>query len=213
MSALEEAFFRVGYRRQPVPPTQRTATAAAFPIPAREDRGPLKERLIEDKARIVAMTDDELEFEIIAVSENINAVRLELELHQNGEVERPADWKVRARRVLGLLMARLSLCDAERNRRQHIVAEQRRQAAREALEEKRAADEQERIAADARHAARMAAAEERKAANIEASRARERGLRDAFMHHARAMLPAETFAAIWAAVHAERDAVSEGDRI
>jgi hypothetical protein len=189
VSALEEAFFRVGYRRQPQPVAQQ------YPIPARQDRGPLKERLIEDKARIGAMTDDELEFEIIALSENINSVRLELELHQNGAVARPADWAVRAKRVMGLLNARLSLCNAERNRRQHAAAEQRRLDIREEWEAKRAAAEQERLAAQA----------ERKLANIAASHDRERQLRDTFIHHARRMLPPETFAAIWAAVHAERD--------
>ncbi len=186
MSAMQEAFARLGMN------SPRPAEPRQAPI----RRVQMKDRLVEDRAAIAAMSDDDLAFEFAAVTENLEAVRLELRLDGEGAVERERDWRVRAERAAAILRGRAGLCRVEMERRRAIVTEQRRLEHQQKL----AQAQQNRQA----HDERIALAHLRKQENIAASAVRDSGDRDAFIRHARALLPAETFAAIWAAVRAER---------
>lgn len=201
-NAMEQAFARVGINgyagrqvgRQIPLQTSRPKTPPDPSIPP-ENRGisTTRDRILEVVAAIGAMSDGELEIEFIALSENAEAIRVELRgvaaepgLHEVG-------WQRRAERALAGIKSRLAICARER---------EQRQAARTELKQAANAERQaehERLLAE--HRAKAETKREFKLAKDAADAL-------AFVRHARALLARDTVLAIWEAVNAEAGAAA-----
>jgi hypothetical protein len=200
-NAMQQAFARVGINgyaaRQVGPriplnePQPRTAPRPppdpSIP-PGNHGISTARDRVLEAVAEIEAMTDRELDIEIIALGENADAIKIELrgavvepELHAVG-------WQRRAERALVSIKSRLLICAKEQDRRKRLQAELDRAAKAERLAD------HERLLALHRELA------EAKRALHDAKQA---GDALVFVRHARAMLPRDTFVAIWAAANIE----------
>lgn len=182
MSAMEEAFARARVQGWRGPARQPELTIVQPPRIKRPD-SPLKTQLNEDRIAFEAMPDDELEFEFIQLTENVETIRAELRAwHAGDHATHPEGWRRRAEIALAMTNGRLSLCRYERDRRLRL----------------RETERKERQAVEVEEAMRRKA--ERKAANVAAADAKKISKGQAFVAAAMAMLPAETVAAIWAAV-------------
>ena len=190
MTALQEAFERVGMMARQA---QRKPTLVLSPIPSK--RAKIQDRLIEDRAAFAAMSDDDLAFEQAALTENLEAIRIELRLDGEGLVEHEHGWRPRAERATAMIRGRMALCKLEIDRRQKPLEEERRLANQQREAEQRAAR--------AEATAGIVRATEAKTARLALHEERERGLDRRFIRHAQQMLPEETYLAIWAAVNAE----------
>jgi hypothetical protein len=197
-NAMEEAFARVGIHGYGSRQAGRTLVPRPKPEPPPgtlppENRGiaTTKERMAIAIAEIGAMSDGELEIEMIALTENMEAIRVELRAIIDEPGLHEVGWRRRAERAAAGLKARLALCQREDRRRQQVVTEGQASV--------RATRKAERMAEHERFLAEHQAKKEARIADHEA-----KGAVDAlsFVNHARALLPRETYLAIWAAVNA-----------
>jgi len=199
MSAMQEAFARVGIngygarqvgrQLRPRPPVDPSVP------PENHGLSTTRARVLEAMAQIEAMSDGELGVEIIALTENAEAIRIEL----RGVVVEPhlheVGWQRRAERALVGLKGRLTLCTKEQERRAAV----RRAANDGAKLERREAHE--RLLAEHR-----AIAEVRRERQEAQQAMKEANDALAFVRHARAILDHDTEVMIWEAVNAERGA-------
>lgn len=160
----------------------------------------VKDRLLEDRRAYEGMTDEDLAFELSSLETNIENIRIELRLDQEGETQRERGWRPRAERAVSVLKGKANLCRLEiTQRRKYDVEQQRIEAERRRTEEERRREEK-RVA----HEAFLREGEERKLARQEKARAIEpRARTRAFVRNAEKILSKEALDAIWAAVDAE----------
>jgi hypothetical protein len=186
MSAMEEAFTRArvqGWRG----PARQPELPVVQPLRVNRADSPLKTQLAEDRVAFEAMTDDDLEFEFTQLTENVETIRAELRAwHAGDHAAHPEGWCRRAEIALAMTRGRLSLCRYERDRRQRFRETERKEQHAVWLEES------------------MRRKAERKAANVAEADAKKAWSAQTFVSVATAMLPAETLAALWAAVDARR---------
>jgi hypothetical protein len=199
-NAMQEAFARVGingYAARQVGPRipLNAPRAQAAPRPPADPSIPpenhgistTRDRVLEATAAIEAMSDRELDVEIIALGENADAIKVELrgvivqpELH-------PIGWQRRAERALVGIKARLLICAKEQERRRRAAAEQAQTS---------------KAARYAEHERTVAIYRERAEARRSAHDAKEAAEALAFVRAARRVLPHETLLAIWQTVNA-----------
>lgn len=187
-NAMEEAFRRVGIGRPQRSVVLTLPRSAPIPLPRREDNGPLKHRLIEDRDSLAAMSDDELRFEEIFLVQNIETAKADLSADRAGDLSREPGWRKRAQWAVAMLKARLSLCRAEMQKRE---TEANRLRAQE--------EDTHRLERHQRHQAHlkvMADAATQKQMRIASKDA-------AFVKYAKTMMPREMWLAIWAAVNGD----------
>jgi hypothetical protein len=160
----------------------------------------IKDRLLEDRKIYEGMADEDLTFELSSLETNIENIRIELRLDQEGETQRERGWRPRAERAVSVLKGKANLCRLEITQRrkydseqQRVEAERRRAEEERRKEEKRLAHEEFLRQGEARKLARQ------QQANAIEPRARTR----AFVRNAEKILSKETLDAIWAAVDAE----------
>jgi len=173
------------------------------------DREARRARLLDDMREIEAMTDADLDLEITAASKNIEDIAIDLKSEEEGVTKRGIHWKISAEKRLTSLRARRKLCGGELLRRNAAAKAERR--AIEAAKAERAAKAgrtetlESRAERRAQNAATIAAAIAAKAERVEREAARKQTRQACFIRHAKAMLPPETFAALWAVVDGEMD--------
>lgn len=190
--AMAFAFERAGYQsEQPPEPEPEPPPPERNPYAAisgkRTDR--VRERISVDQTTIAAMSDEELDVEMLALEENVETLRADLAaFHKDRSSRDDPRWHVRAERAQSALRTRLQLCRLEQQRRTARAAALRKEEA-----------DSERIRAHVRASERERLINERTNLGITA-RAEKRA---AFVRHAKAILPPETFAAIWDAVNRE----------
>lgn len=198
MTALQEAFARVGIHGYGVRQVGRQLAVTPVPQQPRKTVSTIDERMSEELAEVVAMTDDELAVKEVMFAENLEAIRIELRLVNEGEVERPREWRPKAERATAMIKGRLGLVRVEMERRKRIAAK----AGREQEE----ANRQRRLA---EHERFNAESQEHKRQRLEMQAARYREREKQFVDCAKRLLPPETFAAIWTAVDTEAEAEKE----
>lgn len=162
----------------------------------------VRQTLAEDRARYEAMDDDDLAFEVMTLAEEVESIRTELRLEQEGEVERPTGWRPRAERAVNLIRTRTNLCRNEQQARQRAAAEQRRLDELQRRNEDDQRRQEQKAKRQAAHQELLQTDGERKLERLEAVKAaREANSKPRlFVQMARTMLPPDTFMAIWNAV-------------
>jgi hypothetical protein len=192
MNAMEDAFRRVGIARGHQKP--RLVLSSPAPTPTHK---PIRERISEQQTEVEALSDAALELECIGLQENVEIIRADLQDPDAHEI----GWKPRAERALAMLKGRLALCRRELQKRQHARNEQWQAVKR--------ADTLLKQEAHAQFLAENQKKAEQREQAKEAARAEEQERRRhkevTFIRCAKALLPAETFASIWAAVDAVRE--------
>ena len=155
-------------------------------------------KLLDDVREIEAMTDADLDLEIVVLSKTIDDITIDVMANNEGATNRGSTWKIAAEKRISAFRWRRKLCMGEQTRRTAAAK------ARRALEERERRPTDETKAERQRaHAEWVAATMAAKAERIARHAEEDKTTHACFVRHAKAMLPPETVRALWAAVHAE----------
>jgi hypothetical protein len=155
-------------------------------------RAAFKEKLEEWRSKFAKMSDEDLDLEVIGITDHIETIRIELEAEELGHTSRGAEWRIRALRALNMCRAESKIAHNERRVRS-LQADARMAALRrENLVKQQAIGEQAAV---------------RKIARIEKANEENRRFSAAFLAAAKTQLPTATYERILASA---LDAVRDG---
>jgi hypothetical protein len=136
MTAMEEAFARVGYRPAPRPPPQSPPPPDRTAAAQRRTEA-IKSELADSVAAFRAMSDDDLLAEQLSIKASIDIIKIDLaEVTTDGR-DRTQGWQFRAERALAFVKARYAACIAEveaRRKQQKLTSGDRVAQAKQELD-------------------------------------------------------------------------------
>ena len=128
-AAAAEAEAKARAEAEVVRKSQENARRSTIIAAQERERPKIQERLREERNKFESLSDDDLAFEAVQLAENIEILRSDLYLHNQGKTDRPEDWQPRAERALIRLKGQAALCRAETERRARTEREDRQRLA------------------------------------------------------------------------------------